>query len=147
MPNLSAYSKHQLFLEDILYLQRALQKCVDAEDALAEVFYKELFGAHPQTRALFSDDMKHHRNMFRTMIEAAAAEMQNPTALEPLLVQVGKHHRSVGVELDDLEVGRKPFLEAVKSCIGDREFSRHEESWGKLYSLLIGTMHSGILDK
>lgn len=139
------YGKYGIGARDVLYLQKTLRKCLEDEETLSRVFYEQLFKDNPNVRRLFTDNMTHHRNMFSTMLAGAAAELLNPEALAPLIARVGTHHRTKGVKLGTLEMGRQPFLSAIKSCIGDLEFDHNEERWSKLYSLLIDAMQTGFL--
>ena len=134
------YHKYKLFALEIFYLQSALMKCVQEENALAETFYKSLFKAHPSTKRLFSNDRSKQLTMFSTLIESAAAELKSPSSLEPLLRAVGEHHRHLKLTKEHMELGRVPFLDAVKRCIGLKDFAAHEEVWGNLYTMLIDLM-------
>lgn len=139
------YGKYGLYALDVLYLREALADVLKGGNKVAEVFYDELFSRFPRVKGLFSSDKTKHERMFRTLIEAATAEMLNPESLEPLLASVGRHHREHGVSVSHFEMGREPFLIAIRSCLDGDEFDQHREAWDNLYSLLCDVMRSGIL--
>ncbi len=136
------YVTYDLFALELLYLQEALGKCLEQETLLARSFYKCLFDEHPATRKLFSQDRHKQIVMFNTLIESAAAEIRNPSSLEPLLRAVGVHHRRMDLTKRHLEMGRNAFFSAVKACIGDDDFNSHQHIWNNLYTMLIDVMMS-----
>jgi len=141
------YAEFKLDAEDVLYLQGAMRNCVHQGTALAGVFYDELFRQYPKARELFSNDTSHQQKMFSAMLQSAAAELQVPDALEPLLARLGTLHRNKGVSASQLEMGREPFLAAIRSCIGEDDFIAHRPAWNGLYSLMTSVMRSGALRK
>lgn len=128
----------------IVYLREALHRALQEGETLATTFYDELFTRYPQTRDLFDSDPEHQRKMFIAVLVFAAQELETPEHLSTRLRELGEAHRRNGVSASALEMGRQPFLTAIRSAIGVNEYQSQKHSWDGLYSLLLmGMRDSG----
>jgi hemoglobin-like flavoprotein len=90
-----------------------------ANDA-GTLFYKNLFEAAPQLRALFKGDVDQQVAKLMQMINVAVGKLTEPEVLLPALQQLGKRHAGYGVEATHYVPVGAALLKTLEQGLGDK---------------------------
>jgi hemoglobin-like flavoprotein len=105
-----------------------------------KVFYSILFYEHPDTRALFPNDMAHQRDKFVRALGRVVANVDQLDAAIPLLQRLGRDHRRFGaIEAHYAPVGAC-LLATLAYFLEDAWAPEIAEAWADAYSLVSAVM-------
>ncbi|WP_020557946.1 globin domain-containing protein [Thiofilum flexile] len=102
-------------------------------------FYSTLFAAHPELTNLFNMSNQasgEQQQALASAVYAYAANIQNPTALEPILSRIAHKHASLGIKPAQYTLVGKHLLAAIKSVLGEAATPEILAAWDEAYWLL-----------
>ena len=111
-------------------------------EKVSEIFYNNLFTAHPEAKALFADtDMKSQRVALVGMLDAAVANVDNADVLIPTLEALGVRHAGYGcVEVHYDFVGEALIL-TLSQGLGDAFTPEVKAAWVAVYGVIKSVMY------
>jgi hemoglobin-like flavoprotein len=111
-------------------------------EKVSEIFYDNLFTAHPEARALFADtDMKSQRVALIGMIDAAVANVDNADVLIPTLEALGVRHAGYGcIEVHYDFVGEALIL-TLSQGLGAAFTPEVKAAWVAVYGVIKSVMY------
>lgn len=127
---------------DIDRLRRRLATLGAHADALGRAFYAELFALAPALRARFDADLETQVRKLVDMLSVAVEALDDPSALAPVLAELGRRHLDYGVVEDDYDLAGVALMRALRRCVDDID-TGEEEAWGSFYGELAEAMIAG----
>lgn len=112
-------------------------------DALTTSFYEELFARRPDLRPLFPDELASQRKKLAGAIGLAVGTLRKPTALVPVLRDLGRRHAAYGVVSSHFEPVGGALLVAL--AMHDPEWNGDvRRSWVEVWTVLAYEMGLGL---
>lgn len=116
------------------------QQILPLQAAASAIFYDRLFGLDPTLRPLFPSDLRGQRVKLTTALDFIVANLGDPERLVPVLQDLGRSHRRLGLgERDFVLVGEALFW-ALKQGLGTAFTPEVREAWGTAYALVTDVM-------
>jgi hemoglobin-like flavoprotein len=109
-------------------------------DDAARAFYKRLFELDPSLRPLFRPDLEEQGHELMQMLGAAVRLLDNPTALIPVLENLGRRHSGYGVRDEHYDTVGEALLSTLSAALGELFTPAVREAWASLYGLVATTM-------
>lgn len=107
---------------------------------IAAHFYKALFQAAPETRAMFGDDMASQKEMFATMLATLARTSLDQASLHTVVVRMTDSHRALGISPKQFRAAEAALNHALQECLGDTMSPEAFRAWRQALSRLIDGM-------
>ncbi|MCB5186712.1 NO-inducible flavohemoprotein [Methylobacillus caricis] len=106
---------------------------------ITRVFYQNMLNAHPELKNLFN--MGNQANGIQQQSLAAAvfayaANIDNPSALAPVVKRIVHKHAAVGLKPEHYPIVGEHLLGAIKQVLGDAASEELIAAWGEAYWLL-----------
>ena len=101
--------------ESIARLGQSFDEVCARPRALASRFYEELFAAAPKLRPLFPADLASLQGHFEAALALVIRNLENMTALQESLRQLGVQHVHWGAKPEDYLTVRNALIRAIKS--------------------------------
>lgn len=121
-------------------IRRSFDQVAPVADQAAALFYRRLFEQSPELRPLFRGDMNQQGRRLMEMIGAAVRLLDHPSALLPVLAQLGARHAGYGVEPDDYRKVGQALIATLAEALGDAFDEPTREAWSAMYALVSTTM-------
>ncbi len=121
-------------------IRRSFDQVAPVADQAAALFYCRLFEQSPELRPLFRGDMNQQGRRLMEMIGAAVRLLDHPSALLPVLAQLGARHAGYGVEPDDYRKVGQALIATLAEALGDAFDEPTREAWSAMYALVSTTM-------
>ncbi len=109
-------------------------------DATAALFYRRLFEQAPSLKPLFIGDLRGQGQRLMQMIAAAVRLLDQPTALLPVLAQLGARHAGYGVQAGDYRTVGRALIATLEEGLGADFDADTREAWVAMYALVSTTM-------
>jgi len=106
----------------------------------AALFYDNLFAADPSLRKLFHGDMHQQGERLFAMIGSALSLLDRPSALLPVLRQLGRRHAGYGVQPSHYETVGAALLTTLEQGLGTAFTPDVDAAWTALYRAISTTM-------
>ena len=129
--------------EEIVLVEATMADLEDALPLLAAAFYRQLFTAAPEARAMFSTDLVVQGEKFSTMLSYLVRSLRQWAVLEPASRDNGRRHAGYGVTLEHYEIAGVSLLAALAEVSGPGWDDATERAWRSAYELLAELMLSG----
>ncbi|MHB1049251.1 MAG: globin domain-containing protein [Bacteroidota bacterium] len=111
-------------------------------DEVADLLYKKLFELEPKVAALFRGEMNDQKEKLMRMLQIAVERIDNHAELQPMLFNLGRIHRSYGIEGHQFMSFQESLLFALRTVLG-KEFTKEvEDAWKAVYVYLASTMYN-----
>lgn len=107
--------------------------------AITKVFYKALFDAHPHLANTFNAGNQANgaqQQSLASAVFAYAANIDNPSALTPVISRIVHKHVSLGVTAAYYPIVGHHLLGAIKEVLGDAATPELIAAWAEAYGLL-----------
>lgn len=102
---------------------------------ITTVFYKNLFEKHPELLNIFNhanQSKGRQQTALANAVYAAAANIDNLSAILPAVVQIAHKHKSLGIKEEHYPIVGYHLLGAIKEVLGDAATPAIIAAWGKL---------------
>lgn len=109
----------------------------------ATLFYANLFAADPALRPLFRGDMTAQGARLMQMIGGAVRLLDRPSALLPVLRQLGASHAGYGVQAAHYATVGGALIQTLRQGLGEAFTPEVEAAWGAMYAIVAETMQQG----
>lgn len=129
--------------DQIQIVQESWAKVVPRADAIAEMFYDNLFELDPSIRVLFPTDIAEQKRMLLVILTSGVIGLSNLEELTPTIQDLGRQHRGYGVLETQYGTAGEALLEALKQNLGYSWNEELEDAWRAVYSVLSGLMIEG----
>lgn len=127
-------------LELVARLRTSFNGMLGHGDALADVFYADLFAKYPELRNLFRSDMRVLKQKFLQTLEWIVANLDRPADVRHTARELGKKHEGFGVKAEFYPIVRDTLVGAMGKVAG-QEWSRElEADWRLSFDLLSALM-------
>ena len=117
-------------------VQASFAKVVPIADQAAALFYGRLFETAPETRALFSDDMKAQGQKLITAIAMVVNGLDEIEGVVPAVQQLAKRHVGYGVRPEHYPLVGAALLWTLEQGLGDSFTPEVGAAWAAAYSAL-----------
>lgn len=102
-------------------------------------FYKTMFESHPELKNLFNMGNQANGSQQQSLASAVfayAANIDNTSALTPVIERIVHKHVSVGIKSEHYPIVGKHLLMAIQHVLGDAATTPLLSAWAEAYSLL-----------
>jgi len=104
------------------------------------VFYQRLFALNPSLRSLFTHDINEQAVKLMQALKFAAATVEQPRELRPVLESLGRRHVYYGVEDRHYESVGAALMGTLAVLLGPAFTPEVKEAWSAIYALMADTM-------
>ncbi len=107
--------------------------------AITKAFYKNLFISHPQLHNIFNAGNQAsgaQQQSLASAVFAYAANIDNPSALAPVISRIVHKHVSLGVTAEHYPIVGEHLLGAIKQVLGDAATPELIAAWAEAYGIL-----------
>ncbi|MET3657235.1 NO-inducible flavohemoprotein [Sporosarcina psychrophila] len=108
---------------------------------ITTVFYKNMFEAHPELLNIFNhanQSQGRQQNALAGLVYAAAANIDNLSAVLPAVVQVAHKHKSLNITPEQYPIVGYYLLGAIKEVLGEAATPEIIGAWGEAYEVIAG---------
>ena len=110
-------------------------------EAMAPVFYEQLFELNPASKALFaSTDMEQQGRKLMRMLESMIQALDDEDYFVRELAALGRRHVEYGARDVDYGSVGAALLATLESALGDRFTPEVRDAWAETYRLMAGVM-------
>jgi len=127
------------------YIDASVPVLRDHGLAITQVFYRNMFEAHPELTNLFNMGNQANgaqQQSLASAVFAYAANYDNASALAPVLGRIAHKHAAVGIRSAHYPIVGRHLLGAVKSVLGEAATPELMAAWDEAYWLLAGELIS-----
>jgi hemoglobin-like flavoprotein len=111
--------------------------------AVAAVFYKQLFTLDPSLQRLFKGDMEEQGRKLMAMIGVAVANLDNLHAIVPAVQQLGARHAGYGVPKESYATVGAALTWTLEQGLGPEYTPEMAAAWSECYTTLATVMQQG----
>jgi hemoglobin-like flavoprotein len=129
--------------EQIALVQSSFEHLGPLQPAMAARFYEELFGRHPDLRALFTTSVAEQEVKFAEKLALIVGAMPRLAELLSHTQSLGARHVGYGVRAADYQSVGDSLLAALAAVLGDSFDAATQEAWTVAYNLVAETMLDG----
>ena len=107
--------------------------------AITKAFYQNLFISHPQLHNIFNAGNQAsgvQQQSLASAVFAYAANIDNPSALAPVISRIVHKHVSLGVTAEHYPIVGEHLLGAIKQVLGDAATPELIAAWAEAYGIL-----------
>lgn len=128
--------------EDIDHIQMSWGRLLGKEEAVVSRFYDLLFLQNPGYKPMFSQSGETQHLKFITMLNLIVNGLDHLSLLEDHLINLGKKHRHLNIDLDDYETVSKTVVQAVNDVSVEALSSQEKNAWLAGLMLVSNIMYS-----
>eukprot|EP01084_Bolivina_argentea_P017521 32730_1 len=111
-------------------------------EKISEIFYNNLFTAHPEARALFEDtNMKTQRVALIGMLDAAVQNVDNADVLVPTLEALGVRHAGYGCIEVHYDIVGEALILTLSQGLGEAFTPDVKAAWIAVYGVIKSVMY------
>jgi nitric oxide dioxygenase len=135
--------------EQIKLVQESWLRAAASPERTAGLFYGRLLGTDPTIAHMFRDTRMNEQGLkFMHMMDTAVRHLERMRPDEPApqdtLSTLGQRHAGIGVRSEHYQALGDALVWALRRILGHDFTSAHEEAWWAMYTLVAGTMQSGM---
>lgn len=112
------------------------------EELMINSFYRLLFELHPEFESMFTHGWEVQRLKFITMLNLIVNGLDHLSALEEPLLELGRKHKHLNIDLEDYEQVNKILVRAIDEGSGKPLSDAEKTAWMNGLTLV-----SQIMDK
>lgn len=108
-------------------------------EAITKRFYQRLFESHPELQNVFNmthQKTGHQPKALADAVYAAAANIENMSAIMPALERIGQKHRSMQIKPEQYPIVGENLLRAIKDILGDAATEEVIDAWADAYEVI-----------
>jgi hemoglobin-like flavoprotein len=125
---------------DITLVKDSFSKVAPIADQAAVLFYGRLFELDPSLRPLFHGNMVEQGRKLMSALATAAAALERPDQLLPVVRQLGVRHIQYGVREEHYATVGAALLWTLEKGLGAGFTPAVRNAWTATYTLLANTM-------
>lgn len=120
---------------DMRLIRPSISRIFVARRSIGQAFYERLFDREPAFRTMFPADLRTQARTFDDMIALIAKKTNDPEAVTPVLLAIGRRYRSFGARPRDLRVIGEVLMEVLRAQtpggLSPDEAAAWERSFGR----------------
>ena len=132
--------------DQIRLVQVSFSKVAPIAETAADLFYGRLFEIAPETREMFTGDMKEQGRKLMKMLATVVAGLGRPDDIVPAAQALGRRHVDYGVRTADYAPVGAALIWTLGKGLGDDFTPDVNEAWMATYELLAGVMIAAAAD-
>jgi nitric oxide dioxygenase len=108
-------------------------------EAITRRFYQRLFESHPELQNVFNmthQKTGHQPKALADAVYAAAANIEDMSAIMPALERIGQKHRSMQIKPEQYPIVGENLLRAIKEILGDSATEEVIDAWADAYEVI-----------
>lgn len=130
--------------DQVRLVQSSFARLLPQADAVAALFYQQLFVLDPALKALFRSDPARQGERLMQMIGQAVAMLDRPAALLPVLHALGRRHVAYGVRASHYPVVGQALLDTLALGLGEAFGEAERAAWTGVYGLIAKSMQEDL---
>lgn len=124
----------------VALVQRSFEKAAGLGEAVAEIFYAELFAIDPSLRSMFKGDMKEQGRKLLTTLAFIVRGLHQPDQIVPAAQKLAVKHVDYGVTARHYTLVGNALLRTLKKGLGDDFTPELRAAWVAAYQVLADVM-------
>jgi len=128
-------------------VQASFARLAPSADAVAAMFYRELFVLDPDLRKLFRGDIAQQGRKLMSMLGTAIANLDRLEDIVPAVRDLGRRHAGYGVEAADYQTVALALIRTLEQGLGTDFTPALREAWANCYRVLAGEMLAGASER
>ncbi len=128
-------------------VQASFARLAPFADAVAEMFYRELFALDPDLRKLFKSDLTQQGRKLMSMLSTAIANLDRLESIAPAVRDLGQRHAGYGVAPADYKTVACALIATLEEGFGSDFTPALREAWTSCYRVLSGQMMAGASER
>ena len=129
--------------ESIERILASYEQIAPRVDDMVAGFYRRLFDARPEARALFKKDMAVQRQHLAATLAILVRNLPFLDVLDEPFMELGIQHVLFGAHPGHYPVVRNSLLESLGAALGDRWSPQLCQDWTELLDHVVGVMLKG----
>lgn len=126
--------------EQVRLVKESYRLILSRQRSYSALFYHRLLERHPFVRALFPDDMTHQIEIFRQTIDALVDQVDDLSALQPMLASLACRHVRYGVRPDHYAAVGAVLIDVFEELLAKRFNLAARQAWEAVYAATAGVM-------
>lgn len=126
----------------IKLVQDSFAKVAPLGDAVAEIFYGELFAIDPSLKSMFKGDMKQQGRKLLTALTMVVRGLDKPETIVPAAEKLAIKHLDYGVTYRHYTLVGNALLRTLKKGLGEDFTPETRKAWIAAYQLLADVMRA-----
>jgi len=110
-------------------------------DFFIEYFYLHMFEHHPETQALFPDDLKRQKTTLLSTLDNVINGVEYIDEIEEELLKLGKHHKNLGIKEEMFNDFISTIVVAANLSsdfsLNDEELAAWENAFRKISNIML----------
>jgi hemoglobin-like flavoprotein len=132
--------------EERKLVQTSFARIAPIADVAAKLFYEELFARDPRLRSLFTADMAEQRQKLMAMLATAVNHLNDWSAVQAALHQLGRRHASYGVKPEDYATVGAALIATLETGLGAAFTPDVRNAWQSCIALVATEMQARLAD-
>jgi hemoglobin-like flavoprotein len=128
--------------QDVVLVQQSFEKAAGLGEAVAEIFYAELFAIDPSLRAMFKGSMKEQGRKLLSTLALVVRGLDQPEKIVPAAEKLAVQHVDYGVTAEHYTLVGNALLRTLKKGLGDEFTPEVRAAWVAAYQLLADVMRA-----
>jgi hemoglobin-like flavoprotein len=128
-------------------VQASYARLAPSADAVAAMFYGELFALDPDLRKLFRSDLAEQGQKLISMLGTAIVNLDRLENIAPAVRDLGRRHAGYGVEPADYETVACALIATLERGLGSDFTPALRDAWTSCYRILAGEMIAGASER
>jgi hemoglobin-like flavoprotein len=128
-------------------VQASFARLTPSADAVAAMFYRELFALDPDLRKLFKSDLAEQGQKLMSMLGTAIVNLDRLENFAPAVRDLGRRHANYGVEREDYETVACALIASLEQGLGSDFTPALRDAWTSCYRMLAGEMMAGASER
>lgn len=121
-------------------VQQSFEEAAGLGEAVAEIFYAELFAIDPSLRGMFKGDMKEQGRKLLTTLAFVVRGLHQPQQIVPAAQKLAVKHVDYGVTARHYTLVGNALLRTLRKGLGDKFTPEVRAAWVAAYQLLANVM-------
>ncbi|MEZ5994967.1 MAG: globin family protein [Hyphomonadaceae bacterium] len=126
--------------QQISLVQQSFEKAAGLGEAVAEIFYAELFAIDPSLQPMFKGDMKAQGRKLLTTLAFVVRGLDKPDQIVPAAQNLAVKHVNYGVTARHYTLVGNALLRTLKKGLGEEFTPEVRAAWVAAYQLLADVM-------
>lgn len=115
-------------------------KSAKGVDFFIDHFYQLLFEHHPEIRPLFPENSKKQKSSLLTMLDNVINGIEYIDELEKELMDLGKHHKNIGIKKEMFDAFITTIVEAANSSSDYKLTNKELIAWESAFREISNTI-------
>ena len=128
-------------------VQQSFARLVPSAEAVAEMFYRELFALDPGLRRLFKGDLAQQGQKLTSLLGTAIGNLDRLEVIAPAVRDLGRRHADYGVAGADYETVAHALIGTLEQGLGTDFTPALREAWTRCYRVLAHEMQAGASER